>query len=173
MRVRSLTSILSASISIVAVAIFSLGAHAMLIPPFFVNSVVAIGSVQTISIPGQPSREEWQTEGTGFFYGHLVKNDPDPQKRAYEIYLVTAKHVIQKHRQANRSDLQIRINPKDPKAPVQQFQVPDNPPAGAATWYFHPNKKIDIAVVRVNFEELNSLGYEPNFFADDLTALPK
>jgi hypothetical protein len=36
--------------------------------------------------------------GTGFFYGRLSKPDPDITKRQYDVFLVTAKHVLDEWR---------------------------------------------------------------------------
>ena len=72
----------------------SSGASAALVPPNFMFCVVALGGlmpeIQTNTLIGY----KWSAVGTGFFYGHLVKTDDDPAKRAYSVYLVTAKHVV-------------------------------------------------------------------------------
>ncbi|RDV05531.1 S1 family peptidase [Undibacter mobilis] len=102
------------------------------------------------------------------------KRRPGPnQKKGYEVYLVTARHVIEAHRKSGKTEVQVRINPKDPKTPIQQFKIPDRPNPGEATWFFHPDNDIDIAIVRVNFEALYPLGYEPSFFLGDTNALTK
>src|SRR5580698_7385870 len=64
------------------------------VPASFINSVVALGCMGAASTHGEPPHPQWITEGTGFFYGYLVKNDTDPLKRGYETYLVTARHVV-------------------------------------------------------------------------------
>jgi hypothetical protein len=45
---------------------------------------------------------QWVTFGTGFFYGALAHDDPDPAKRLYETYLVTAKHVVEEYKTLQR-----------------------------------------------------------------------
>ena len=50
-------------------------ARAALLPPVFINSVVALGTMQTVTDVGQPPRLEWRTAGTGFFYGRTVQDD--------------------------------------------------------------------------------------------------
>src|SRR5580698_1009846 len=66
--------------------------EATLVPPIYLDSVVALG----FSAPGLkdnvPVARTWHTTGTGFFYGHLATDDPDPAKRLYSTFLVTAKH---------------------------------------------------------------------------------
>lgn len=134
----------------------------MLLPAFFLNCVVAIGDIAQVIAPGAPPRMQWQTTGTGFFYGFLVKDDGESTKREYEIYLVTARHVV-----ANRNNLKARLNPQSAGTAGKEFEVPTNPPPGQNTWFFHPDPLIDIAAVRVNYNELMSSGFAVNFFAQD------
>ncbi|UGX96442.1 serine protease [Bradyrhizobium barranii subsp. barranii] len=140
----------------------------MLIPAFFLNCVVAIGDVATALTPGAPPRVEWQTTGTGFFYGYVLKDDADVAKRQYEIYLVTARHVV-----AGKQNLKIRVNPASVGATGKEFEVPSNPPPGATTWFYHPDPTIDVAAVRVNFNELTASGFEVNFFTQDVATILK
>jgi hypothetical protein len=110
---------------------------------------------------------EWHTEGTGFFYGYLIKDDPSPDKRQYEVYLVTAKHVVQGHENASHTDLNIRLNGRD-QSKVQQFTIPNQPAVGSSTWFFHPNPNIDVAIYSVNINWLRDQGFFPDFFQNDL-----
>lgn len=79
MKRRSL--MLAAISSAVCASVVSEG-YAALVPPFMLNCVVTIGvaasTAQNGVVVGPPV---WHTIGTGFFYGHLVKNDPDISKR--------------------------------------------------------------------------------------------
>jgi len=70
-------------------------ANAARIPPGWPNAVVAIGHTAA----GPPGVSEWATEASGFFYGYLVRDDPDPSTRGYEVYRITDKHVIANHAQ--------------------------------------------------------------------------
>jgi hypothetical protein len=47
--------------------------RAALLPPGFINAVVALGHNQ----PNPTGPPTWVTEASGFFYGYLVKDDPD------------------------------------------------------------------------------------------------
>lgn len=85
------------------------------IPPFFIDTVAALGRIE-VKVPGQPL--EWVTEASAFLYGYLVKNDPDPAKRSYEIYLVTNRHVL-----ANHSSILARFNPEKTSEGAKQFVV--------------------------------------------------
>jgi hypothetical protein len=141
------------------------------LPPVFIDSVVAIGSVRQTSLIGEPLHLVWATEGTGFFYGYLVKPDPDPAKRAYEIYVVTARHVVDEHVANLHSDLSVRLNAKDASKGVQEFPIPNHPAtAEQGTWFFHPDRRIDVAAVRVNMAWLQSQGIEPGWFSNDQMA---
>lgn len=151
---------------IVAATIHPAKAKATLLPPFMMDSVVALGAMLNTSPPGQPPRIEWVTLGTGFFYGYKIKDDPDPNKREYAIYLVTAGHVVSEFNASGHGDLLVRINPKDPSSSTQTFNIPDKPPEGAGTWFyhpgFHPNSSADlgndIAAVQVNGSKIKELG---------------
>jgi hypothetical protein len=147
------------SLSIVA-------ANATLVPPFFINSVVALGTMLPVVEVGAPPRLEWRTLGTGFFYAYLIQDDPVPAQRKYEVYLVTAKHVVQAFIQENR-DLSVRVNSKDASSQSRQFEIANQPQPGSGTWFCHPNPKVDVAAVSISFDYLKQEGIEPNAIASD------
>ena len=133
--------------------------RAATIPPFFINSVVALGAMQLVSEPGKPPYMQWVTEGTGFFYGYLAKDDPDPAKKQYEIYLVTAKHVVQGH-SANLGDITVRVNTKVANSPPGEFNIPTHPSGGEVSWVFNDDPTVDVAIVPVNLSLLRSQEFE-------------
>jgi hypothetical protein len=145
----------------------SVPGRAALLPPLFVNSVVAIGAVVPVVEPGQALRLEWKTVGTGFLYGYRVKNDPDVSQRRYEVYLVTARHVVQPFLMRNQ-DLSVRLNPTDATSNVREFAVVSRPPEGAETWFCHPVANVDVASVAINFNVVKEQGLEQAFVANDL-----
>jgi S1-C subfamily serine protease len=148
-----------------AMVIFAGPVRAANIPPFFINSVVALGAMQLVYEPGKPPHMQWVTEGTGFFYGYLAKDDADPTKKQYEIYLVTAKHVVEGHPQ-NLGDMTVRVNPKVAKSPPGEFKLPTRPNDGV-TWVFHDDPMIDIAIIQINLSLLRSQEFESDFFPND------
>jgi S1-C subfamily serine protease len=143
-------------------------ARAALIPPYMIDSVVAIGAMMNTNPPGQTPKLEWVTLGTGFFYGYKVKEDTDPARREYAVYLVTAGHVISEFRansqaSASHVTLAVRINSNDPTEPARTFEMPDHSPDGKGTWFFHPKLNPpapdnDIAGAQVNADEIKKLG---------------
>jgi hypothetical protein len=149
---------------------FSLSGNsdAALIPPFYIDCVVALGGMQPVlenGSPVNPARSQWVTEGTGFFYGYLVSNDPDPQKRKYEVYLVTAKHVVEGHLHSNLGNLVARINPKTSSSKVKEFPIPNQlQEKGDGTWFYHDNPDIDLAIVPINVDFLRQNDIEPGVF---------
>jgi hypothetical protein len=89
-------------IAVIVMAVFH-PAHPALLPPSMIDSVVALGAMVNTAPPGQPPKIEWATLGTGFFYGYKVHDDPDVTKRQYEVYLVTAGHVVSELKQSNKA----------------------------------------------------------------------
>lgn len=124
------------------------------------------------SDPSQPPKSEWVTVGTGFFYGYLSQDDPEAAKRKYYTFLVTAKHVVDDYRKGQREnpkldDIRVRVNPKNSVSVAQEFPLPSRPGPNEATWFFHPNPSIDIAVLHVDFSFLQAKGIEPGAFRND------
>lgn len=172
-----------AKMLLLSLLLISTFADATLVPPKFANAVVALGSMQRVMPPGQPCVMQWTTEGTGFLYGYLMQNDPDPTKKMYEIYLVTNRHVIEDHATALAIS---RISPQPPQlgagcgaAPAMNdsISVRMNPLSSSLQgrefdlsikeWFFHPNKQIDIAAIRLNPQFLKIEGLMDLFFSND------
>jgi S1-C subfamily serine protease len=135
------------------------------IPPFFVDSVVALGRIDA-KPGGQPP--EWATEASGFLYGYLEKDDPDPGKRLYEIYLVTNRHVL-----TNHAYVFVRFNPEKATDRVQQLPLALQNDSGQPQWFSHPDPTIDISVVQLNGQYLREQGLKSAFFASDAHAADK
>ena len=71
-------------------------ATAALVPPFFLDCVVAIGRYDVQFDSGGRPASKWVTEASGFFYGEFVSNVDDKTSN-YQVFLVTNGHVIQNH----------------------------------------------------------------------------
>src|SRR6266581_6089619 len=109
-----------------------------LIPPFFLDCVVAIGKPK----PDSPERTHWL--GTGFLVGHVVHRRGDDIR--YRLYLVTNRHVVWGERQ-----LRLRFNAETGE-PSRQFDVGPTTDVHELPWVFHPTPEIDVAVLPVNIE---------------------
>jgi hypothetical protein len=133
-------------------------ASAALLPPSFITSVVAIGHNER----GQDGSLRWVTEGSGFFYGFLVVNDPDPAKRQYQLYVMTNRHVIER-----RAVISVRLNPKEASGQGQVFDIPLADSSGKKQWFTHRDASVDVAGVQVNPNVLNERGISFSFFSND------
>jgi hypothetical protein len=98
---------------------------------------------------------------------HLTAGDPDPAKRRYEIYLVTAGHVVADHVAQGAADISVRVNSTDPTK-AEGFALTAHPAPGQAGWFASPNTK-DIAAIQVNFQLLIDKGFQGAFFASDIS----
>jgi S1-C subfamily serine protease len=125
---------------------------AALIPPFFLDCVVAIGSRKS------DSTINW--EGTGFLIGKFVKEGENKQK-LYRVYLVTNKHVFQ-----NKKAMVVRFNPQS-NEPAQDFDTPLINQVGNIIWTGHPNDNVDVAVIPINVNLLKEQKMRYNYFMSD------
>lgn len=162
-------------------------ASATLVPPQLPDTVVALGAMNPVVLPGGTCIMQWATEGTGFLYGYLTNDDPDVTKKLYDVYLVTVRHVIAEHAaslailKVNQSQvpqnsacaataaedsISVRMNPTNPSLPGREFDLP------IKDWYFHP-KGIDIAVYHLNAPYLKTQGVLDNFIPNDQAAASK
>lgn len=122
-----------------------------LIPPFYLDCVVAIGKQIA-------SSKHWI--GTGFLFGLFINETPDKQKN-YKIYLVTNKHVLEGH-----DSIILRFNPQDDK-PATDYPINLKDTAGKIFWTGHPKKEVDIAVIGINASKLQTDGMKYNYFRSD------
>jgi len=151
--------------SIAALCFSVAAAFADQIPPFFIDSVAALGRLD-VKAPGQPP--EWVTEASGFLYGSLVQNDADPKKRRYEVYLVTDRHVL-----ANHTSIFLRLNPQKTTDQVRQFPLLLKDQTGQDQWFSHPDSNVDISVVQLNPQFLHDQGLKSAFFSSDVHVADK
>ncbi len=123
-----------------------------LIPPFFLDCVVAIG----FSRDGQKPAYQ----ATGFLYGHFLKEEDDKQK-SYRVFLVTNRHVFDQEEQAF-----LRFNPEG-GAPAREFAVRLLDKSGKATWFAHDDASVDVAVIGINGQRLRDEGIRFGLFESD------
>ena len=124
-----------------------------LIPPAFLNTVVALGE--------QAADGALKSHATGFLYGRPTGDTDENGRKQYQVFLVTNRHVFQKA--AERSDtLHARFN--------RLFETGTNIyplKLEHFSWTVHPDANADVAVMTINPEWLNSSGVEYFFFQDD------
>ncbi len=123
-----------------------------LIPPFYLDCVVAIGK------PIEGGRRQWVA--SGFIYGHLIKKTEDGKNR-YLLFLVTNRHVFERIPVAF-----IRLNTTEGK---QAFEADLNTldSNGSPIWLAHPDPNIDIAIIRISPKYLDDHKIKYAFFNSD------
>ncbi len=126
-----------------------------LIPPFFIDCVVAIGT--------KDEEGKYRWVASGFLYGHRLYANENTQ-RSYQVYLVTNRHVLAGLRQAF-----LRFNPQADK-PAREYDLRLFDEAGNALWFMHPDEEIDIAVAPINFDLLQEQGMQVSYFESDAHA---
>lgn len=124
-----------------------------LIPPFFLDCVVAIG----VRSPDPSNPIFWV--GTGFVVG-----DPITESDRYYTYLVTNKHVL-----INKTKIVLRFNSTDRKS-SKDFDI-DLFENGMPIWAGHPSSDVDVAVFRIDKNALNEDDADCHFFALDKHSL--
>jgi hypothetical protein len=123
-----------------------------LIPPFFLDCVVAIGFVA--------DKDKPTYQATGFLYGHFVKQVNDQQK-TYRVYLVTNRHVFEGETKAF-----IRFNPESGEA-AREYDIDLVDQSGTRTWFAHEDDAIDVAVIGINGQHMQNEGIRFGIFASD------
>lgn len=124
-----------------------------LIPPFFLDCVVAIG-VET------PNGPNWL--GTGFIVG---RHNPDlGEPKQYNTFLVTNKHVL-----IDQQKIIIRFNSvQGTSTKDYPYEAIDN---GETQWSGHPDPDVDVASFSINAKYLADDSARFNFFSLEEHAL--
>lgn len=132
------------------------------LPKAYFDVVVALGRTEKNPITQQ---SKWITEASGFLYGYMVQNDPDPTKRKYYVCLVTNRHVLADHQQ-----IEVRFNPEKSIGQVRSFVLSLKDEKGNALWFSHPDANVDISVFPINSDYLKQNGLQSAFIASDNNA---
>lgn len=128
-----------------------------LIPPFFLDCVVAFGK------KNPDGTVNWF--GSGFLFGKFVEQIGDNEKK-YETYCVTNKHVLQ-----NQDQIVLRFNSKDNTLSKDYDISLIN--GNEAIWIGHQNPNIDVAVFAVNTQILDEENMQYAFFTSDSNVFKK
>ena len=128
-----------------------------LIPPLFLNTVVALGD--------QTADSAVKYTATGFLYGHPASFADENGQKQYYVFLVTNRHVFQQA--ANRGGiLHARFNKLHEEGTnTYSVKLED------ASWTVHPDPEADVAVLRISPERIKADGIEYFFFGGDEHAL--
>ncbi len=122
-----------------------------LIPPFFLDCVVAVG------FPDEDGRKKWSA--SGFLYGKLVE-EGSAKEKTYEIFLVTNRHVFEGLESAF-----VRFNPKA-DAPARDYEL-RLLEGGQVKWHAHPDLDVDVAVIPINARFLRQQDIQFSYFRSD------
>jgi len=123
-----------------------------LLPPFFLNAVVAIGAGD------DPAKRNWI--GTGFLYGVFDKNI-DEKNKSYFVFLVTNKHVLDQH-----AKVWIKFNTVSGSG-SQDFDVKLRASNGRELWIRHPDDAVDLGAIFINAKFLRSKNMRFDYFRND------
>ena len=128
-----------------------------LIPPSFLNTVVALGG------PAQDG--SMQYTATGFLYGHPTGDTNEDGQPTYRLFLVTNRHVLEKA-SMNSTELHARFN-RSMGVDANIYTIPLKETDGSASWIVHPRPDADIAVITINHNRLQDDGIQFSFFPGD------
>jgi Trypsin-like peptidase domain len=123
-----------------------------LIPPFFVDCVVALGR------RGDDGKANWNA--SGFLFGEL-QEVIDAETKRYLVYIVTNRHVLE-----GATSLVMRFNPEAAE-PAREFEGSLVRSDGSPAWYAHPDPDVDVAVLSLAYDKLLSEGIRCGYFRSD------
>lgn len=129
-----------------------------LIPPFFLDSVVALG------FKGDDGVVRYQA--TGFLYGRF-NYQMDENTANYTIFLVTNRHVLSKQTTAF-----LRFNPEGAEQ-AREFDLNLQNAQGDKLWFASEDVAIDVAIAPINASVLRKQGIQFGYFQNDRHALNK
>jgi hypothetical protein len=140
-----------------------------LIPPYYLDCVVAIGqrvpvieNGQLVIEKGQP-KQKWEPLASGFLYGDFTGEISEGKKR-YRVFLVSNRHVFD-----GRQNLVLRFNPKESK-PAKEYELPLSL-NGKQLWAAPTDPTLDVAVQLINMNKLRDDGIQAEFFESDSMAV--
>jgi S1-C subfamily serine protease len=139
--------------------------HGTLLPPSFIDCVVAIGRTETTL---GPMLGKWVIESSGFLYGEFISKTDDTHNQ-YHIYLVTNRHVIEEHAAVTKGPLVVRFNLK---STTKEYEIP-LVMYGKPTWHAHPNLLVDLVVISIDANVLAKDGARFDYFRSERDPLTR
>jgi S1-C subfamily serine protease len=135
-----------------------------LIPPSYLNAVVSIELPQ-----GNKPENKNRTIATGFLYGKLVSKNIGEKTSNYSIYLVTNRHVFEDNQTNLIQKVLLRFNLTE-KRGTKCFPV-DLVENGKPRWFKHKDKKVDLAIIKLNGKNMVNEGIDFYYFRSDTDAI--
>jgi len=127
-----------------------------LIPPFFLDCVVAIGI-----LAADPKAQDKAWVASGFLYGVPTDESVPEAERQYAIFLVTNRHVFE-----GRDSVVARFNPQA-ASPAREYETILKNADGTTKWLVHSDPAVDVAVLPINPQLLVQDKIQFGFFAED------
>jgi len=123
-----------------------------LLPPFFLDTVAAIGKRSS------PDTTSWRA--SAFLFGEYLRS-VDAKTNEYRIYLVTNRHVLE-----NETAIVVRFSSED-GAVAPAIDLPIVDASGNPIYVVHADPKVDIAVLPFDVSILKLPGTKFSFFRSD------
>lgn len=121
------------------------------IPPFFLDSVVALG------IGDDPTKRRWI--GTGFLFGQAINQTKDGKK--YRFFLISNKHVLN-----GNDSIWVKFNASDMSG-SKDYRLPLKYRNGRSAWVGHPEVTVDIGAIFLNANTLQKENRKFGIFRSD------
>lgn len=130
-----------------------------LLPPFFLDTVVAIG------VGDDAPKRKWI--GTGFIYGNAIVSDPPTKPTRYRLWLITNKHVLR-----DLSAIHVKFNSAQDTS-SSDYPISLTASDKASLWVGHPDNETDVAAIFLNAGFLHTAKRRFAFFSSDEHCLAK
>ena len=128
-----------------------------LIPPSFIDAVVAIG---------EPQAAGTRWIASGFLYGRY-EGSAGAGQSYYRTYLVTNRHVFD-----GKATVTVRFNPTGTERALE-FVVQLQDDASRTRWFAHPRAEVDVAILPIIFDALKQQSLAVDFFRSNLSAIAR
>ena len=123
-----------------------------LLPPFYLDAVVALG------VGNDPATRSWI--GTGFLYG-VWDQGSSGEDKGYYVFLVTCKHVLDGH-----DNIWLKFNVVSGSG-SQDINLLLRAKNGRELWIRHPDDSVDLGASFINAKYLSSQNMRLNWFRND------
>ncbi len=130
-----------------------------LIPPSFLDCVVAIGRERT-GVEDESAQAVWVA--SGFLYGDR-SGEAEGGRPGYQVYLATNRHVLE-----GKSKVYLRFNPVEGEV-ARQYIIDVVDSSGDPQWMTDDDPEVDVAVVPIDAQLLQAESIQFSVFRSDAT----